>query len=62
MVNNKYSLNYLLKLRESVLFKIWIKILIHITLCYFLFKDDEINNNPNIHSEEQNELDIPDYI
>ena len=29
----------------------------------FYFKDkDEIHNNPNLHSEEQNELEIPDYI
>ncbi|PKY27071.1 hypothetical protein RhiirB3_442639 [Rhizophagus irregularis] len=27
-----------------------------------IFKDDEIHNNPNLHSEEQDELELPDNI
>ena len=27
---------------------------------YFLIDDDEVYNNPNLHSEEQDDLEIPD--
>jgi hypothetical protein len=29
-------------------------------LCNILIDDDDICNNPNFHSEEQNEFEIPD--
>jgi hypothetical protein len=29
-------------------------------ICLFLIDDDEIHNNPNLHSIEQEELEIPD--
>ena len=37
------------------------KFVIYISLIYFLFTDeDEVYDNPNLHSEEQDELEIPD--
>ena len=37
------------------------KFINHITIINFNFIDeDEIYNNPNLHSEEQDELEIPD--
>ena len=30
------------------------------TFIYFFINEDEIYNNPNFHSEEQDELEIPD--
>jgi hypothetical protein len=40
-------------------FKKFILFLILILFLYFI-DEDEIYNNPNLHSEEQDELEIPD--
>ena len=34
--------------------------IINFVLLNFYFLDDEIHNNPNLHSEEQDELELPD--
>ena len=30
------------------------------SILYFYLDEDEVHNNPNFHSEEQDELEIPD--